>query len=457
MSSIINFIQILLAKFLFLLILALLFCCHAFYNKFPIVTSDSGAYINAGYINYLLEGRPMFYGYFLKFFSFKESLWNSVLVQSFILVFVLNKVIKICGINNTRSRFLLMTFIAFFTSASVVVSQLMADIATPIMLLCIIWILFEKKLILNIIAWILLTYSISCHNSNVVITLLIIVLLISLKILNSKKGELIKFSKIGLIVLAFVFATGMLVMSVYKDCGRVSLSKGGNVFMIAKLLDDGLLKQFLNQQCDRKYYPLCNHINNIPQDAIFFLWDYQNSPLYKDGNNMFSRSDEYSDILKDFFKSPKYLKKYIIVSLYNSVKQLCNFQYEKISSETKDSSPYVAISNFMDKDLSSFSNARQYQSGFSLNHFDLLFTIVIFASLIYLVQTYSFHSSNVLSVVVLILFSGVILNAITMGYFNGGVFGRLEARVIWFIPLAAIVHYMAMHSLSNPFANNNHS
>ena len=66
----------------------------ALYDNYPILNSDSGAYISSGFSLQPPIDRPLFYGLFIRLSSLGVSLWISVFFQCFILAYLLKQFIR---------------------------------------------------------------------------------------------------------------------------------------------------------------------------------------------------------------------------------------------------------------------------------------------------------------------------------------------------------------------------
>lgn len=72
-----------------LLLGAFILSIFALYNNFPIVTGDTGSYINSGFSLKTPIDRPIFYGLFLRVTSLGASIWMAIFAQSFIVAYVI--------------------------------------------------------------------------------------------------------------------------------------------------------------------------------------------------------------------------------------------------------------------------------------------------------------------------------------------------------------------------------
>ncbi len=105
--------------------LATIFLCFAaFNNKFPIVTGDSGLYMDMGFSKNVHQGHSFIYGLFLAHSSWHLTLWLPILTQGFFVAFLLSILFKFYFDNsNWRVYFIgFVLFLVFATTASYTIS-----------------------------------------------------------------------------------------------------------------------------------------------------------------------------------------------------------------------------------------------------------------------------------------------------------------------------------------------
>ena len=84
-------------------------------------------------------------------------------------------------------------------------------------------------------------------------------------------------------------------------------SKGSHIFIMAHLVETGVVDDYLKKNCSTNNYNLCKYQGEIPTDLI---WDYKNSPLhleYGKGDVWNDSKIEYQQIIWDILSTPKYL------------------------------------------------------------------------------------------------------------------------------------------------------
>ena len=126
--------QITVRNLLFYLTGAILILAYAIYNGYPIIYHDLSTYVANGFdINTPID-RPITYCLFVRVFSLNGlTLWTVVLMQSYIVSFLIFKLLRILfqGISSWIIL-LLILILSLFTGLSWTSSQVMPDIFTSV-------------------------------------------------------------------------------------------------------------------------------------------------------------------------------------------------------------------------------------------------------------------------------------------------------------------------------------
>ncbi|PWK64901.1 hypothetical protein LX99_05065 [Mucilaginibacter oryzae] len=427
----------------------------AFYNTSPLTfNADSAMYIESAHRRVIEPDRPILYGLFIKYFSFNTSLWLVIIAQSLIVSFVLQCYFNSFGPENNgrysaqkKSNVFLIVFcvlVSLCMGASFQVSWIMADIFTPISILLMGGILFFKNispLKLGVLS-IMLIFSASMHNSNFYICLSLIVIIAFTFLFKSirKQYSLLGFTfkRILLAFLLLVLSNVTLSTIQFFYGGEFKSSRGGVVFLMGNIVEMGIIDQYLNDQCGKKNYELCNYKDSIPNN---FLWDAR-SPIHKTGGWKGSEK-EYSVIIKDILTTPKYLKTFVFSSAVLTLKQFFVFETGEADKPWRRVS--LAVRNYYDNDFDSFITSKQSKQKLNFTSINFLQNVVFALCLfIYIIALSS--TSNVVEtrykLLAIYMILSIVINAWICGTFSG-VFPRYQSRVVWLMPLPIFLFVMA--------------
>lgn len=105
---------------------AIILCFTSFYNRFPLLTGNSGVYLNSAFGRDINNGSASVYGFFIAHSSWGFSLWLVVFCQALMLSLIIYYYFRYFSYSAMfRVYYLAFVFcIAFFTSASIAVSTI---------------------------------------------------------------------------------------------------------------------------------------------------------------------------------------------------------------------------------------------------------------------------------------------------------------------------------------------
>ncbi len=433
----------LLKKILFYLLAAITLLIPAFYNGYPLVYSDTGSYIQSGMDLVIPEHRTIMYGLFIRFFSFNFSFWLVVFAQSLIVSYVLWHITRVINKTISKRLFLIgLALLSWFTGLGWYTSQIMPDIFTVTAIGTLLLLALKKdyKIYQKVIFSFLLVFSINAHFSNYLISILTVLGLFVItrtKFIPKAKKELSFLLPTIIVTLSIV--TGSLVN--YAVGSTFKINQGSHVFLMGKMLDSGVLKSFLDDECKNDNYVLCHCKDSLPVTSRELLWN-PNSPLYQNGGWTGSEKP-FNDILFDIFTSPKHLALFTYNSILSSVTQL--FQNDVgsglVSNWYKDptSPPYAQIEKHFPFELNQYKQSRQngnlWDQGLDftfINYINNMF-LVISVGLLFYIFTFKNKRKSIDIHTQLIIFTfllGIVVNAIVVGSL-ANVYDRLQSRISW--------------------------
>jgi len=436
--------------FLYILIGGLILCFYAFYNKYPLVYSDTGTYIHSGFENIVPADRPIFYGLFIRHISLHATLWLVVLAQGLMVSYVIFHCIQFisCKKNKVLVFFFSILFLTLFTGISVNVSQIIPDIFTPISFLCLIILLYGKQKKTTIVCIsIIYIVSLLVHYSNLlvhVVLLIVIGLMMVYRKYRKRKVQIFNKPKailVGLLILVTIIIAPTLN---YSFEGKFRFSKGTHVFIMNHLLETGILEDYLNKNCDNKKFAICKYKDSLGWN---FMWD-EKSPLYKTGG-WEANTGEYNTIIKDILLNPKYFLIFFEKSIEYTFIQLFHFNMGDTPVLKEDSPPYEQIEWRYNNSLREYISSKQFQNELSFSTQNMFQRIIVFTSLFiifFLLYTKKLTLLHKNMLLMIILF--FIINAFVCSTFSG-ICDRYQSRIIWILPFIIIMFINEYYSLNN--------
>jgi hypothetical protein len=421
---------------------ALTLCYWAFHNNYPLVYSDTGSFIAAGSEKGWNSTR-VFYGLFIRHISMHETLFLVVFAQGLIVSSIIHFVFSRLSSSPYKIALSQITIIllTLFTGVSFHVSQIMADVFTSISILCMLCLLFIPDLnrVKLILIGLLFVFSNITHNTHsfiAIFTLSIIGILFFLL----RKRIVFNWKRYFLVFALSIVSWLILSTSNLIYHKKFEYSENAFMYRMSGLIEMGILQLYLEEHCNAKTYSLCNYIKDKPGIFYNFLWD-DNSPANQNGGWQAQR-EEYSRLMNDLFREPKYVKLFIIKSIEASFEQFFCFNSGETTAYLNDSAPYGAMDWHFHSDMRKYVNSKQNLKLLhfdTLNYFQLIFVFLSLGVLIICILT-NFLSPNLLQfrLIIYCLLTATWVNAYLCSTFSI-VGDRFQSRVIWLIPFFTIV------------------
>ena len=424
----------------------------AFHNGYPMVFSDSGTYISSGFEGKVPMDRPIVYGLFIRHASLAVTLWGPVLVQSFLLAWVLRLLLLPYFPERFTGKYLLLLAgCCMLTALPWYAGQLMPDIFTAIQIVVLAIVLTRKQLPWRLSALLGALFVLCClvHFSNLFIGVFTVLgVLAALAIWRVLRPQFPFWQRRSLLVGAWCLSAFILLPAINWVFERqFTLGKGGYTFIIGRMVDNGLLKMYLDDQCAAKNYRLCLYKDSLPENSRKFHWD-SSSPLYREGG-WGAPEAEYRAIVWGTLTSPKYLGLHLWKSVLGVPTQLMQ---NAIGSgmdygwyRSPESPPYQAIQRFFPHEFNEYRASRQcgnlWGQELDLKFFNNLNYWVLCATVLALIWFLFFDQSGTIApfLPLLAVFgAGVLANAFITSSL-GVIADRFSPRVIWLLTLWVLV------------------
>jgi hypothetical protein len=319
------------------------------------------------------------------------------------------------------------------TGLSWTVSQVMPDIFTAISAIIVV-ILIAGKLTMKeqALLYFLFLVSTAMHLSHISFNVALIAVLILIRLFNIKPTD-IKFSyNIPLILLGLTAVAFTTMLS--------ASAKSKHVFFMGAMVEHGILKIFLEENCTSNEFELCKYKDELPDRAFEFVWD-EESPVYKMGSWKGTKN-EFDKIIFATMTSPRYIGLHIKASLLATIEQLTKFRINDGNGVFSEGSlPYDRMKRYIPGELDQFSESKQMRNQFGftdrLNTF--FYTVIIITLILLLILIIFTPVFRKQFLVVLILFIvSIILNAWVSGTFANAI-DRLGCKMIWLLPFVTLI------------------
>ena len=243
---------------------ALMFAWPAIVNQYPIVFSDTHAFLVQAGQPRMVWDKPWTYGPFLLALHGGTTLWLPLAAQVLMVSHLLWLLAASFGQATGLRHLALGLVLAVGSAAPWFASLLMPDIFAPITVIALYLRAFPGALGIWQRRWVAVlgTAAIAFHLTHLVLAAsgLAVVLVLRWRALPRAVVPL------GVAV-AILVATNMV------GFGRLAVSPYGSVFALARLTADGLVAPVLAASCPASGWHLCDWRDRLPASSNAFLWD----------------------------------------------------------------------------------------------------------------------------------------------------------------------------------------
>ena len=294
----------------------------AIYNHYVLVFTDSELYINCGNEFSFTEDRSFVYGWFVGITSLHISLWYTIITQAVLFNFTCYAFVKRNLKEYTDIMYVaLVSFLSLFSSLAWDVCYIMPDVFSAISILLLAIIIQHKRLFTKSwFAWFALyLLSLQMHFSFMLfhclaVGIILLINLIALKNIKSISMSLILALFIGVLANIGVFSLEK------KALGAEGFSKVSHVFLMGKLVENGVLKSYLDAECKSKNYEICKYKDSLAPHNYSGNFLFHPSSAFQKTGAWSSPHDEYKSIIHDILFTPKYAWQYVKSIIIESTK-----------------------------------------------------------------------------------------------------------------------------------------
>jgi hypothetical protein len=230
---------------------ALMLVWPALLAGYPLVFSDTGAFLHQTLGPLMIWDKPWIYGPLMHLFHWRISLWPVVLVQGLMLSHLIWLLARSMGGGATPVRHLLLCgAVAALTAAPFSAALVMPDVLTPAVVICVVLLGFARGALTRAeVAWLSVLGAVGTgsHLSHlpVIAALLVVVL------------ALAGWRAAGRVAVPLAGAMALLLATNLAGHGRLSLSPYGATFLLARLVANGSAIRTIEARCPEPGWAMC--------------------------------------------------------------------------------------------------------------------------------------------------------------------------------------------------------
>ncbi len=431
-----------------ILFAAVVLAWPAFYNRYPLLYPDAISYMGDG----SNVARALFRQEFTDYYGFRSLIyslgilplhwhvtpWPIVAVNALLTSYVLWLLVHSLFSERRLFHFLAIVLVlSLFTGLGWLVGWIMPDIFGPLLYLSVFVLVFAterlsvgERVAMALIAW----WGIVSHATHLMLTLGLYPLLIIVLVLQgcSLRQSLRAVRLVAAILLVAVVA--QVALNAYLDQGA-TLNGNRPPYLLARVIADGPGRWYLQKHCGNSPLASCVLLKNASDDAEEFLWGEQGWVNVSPEEQKDLRREELTVVLGTLREYPREELRISAAHFWEQLLSYGVFSY--------DANAWIleSIDGSLPGQAGKYLRSRQAQGKLDEEFFSLVQDCAVIVSLI-LIGLWAIFGRRLrsrrlagLSVVVTYV---VLVNAAVTGNISN-VEDRYQARVIWLVPLLALV------------------
>jgi hypothetical protein len=243
----------------------------AFWNGYPLLQSDTGGYLARWYEGYLVPSRSTVFGLYLHYGE-HSYFWLNLAIQALATTWILQLTLRVFGLARPWQLLGVSLLLALTTALPWLASMLLTDIFAGLSVLSLfILVLHGGKVSRSEKAalFVFTAFAAATHSATMAVLLgLCCIGWIARPWLR----ERIPVSHLVQGTLTIAAGAMMLLSANFALSGQVAWTPGGFAIAFARMLQDGIVTQYLREHCAEQHFKLCPYRDALPETADDFLW-----------------------------------------------------------------------------------------------------------------------------------------------------------------------------------------
>ena len=247
----------------------------ALWNGYPLLQWDTGGYLARWYEGYLVPSRSTVFGLYLHFGE-DSSFWINLGTQALATLWILQLTLRVLGM--TRRLLAVSTALILTTALPWLASTLLTDIFAGLSVLSLFILILHGEKISTTEKLSLFAFTAFAAASHSATLAVLLGLCCAGWIVRPFLRARIAIGGLAQGSLTIVAGAAMLVAANFALSGQLAWTPGGYGVAFGRMLQDGIVAQYLRDHCPQQKLKLCPYRNELPATADQFLW----------GNSMFN-------------------------------------------------------------------------------------------------------------------------------------------------------------------------
>jgi len=244
----------------------------AAWNGFPLLQFDTGGYLAPWYDHDLHINRSVPYGLLLVAGQWSDF-WPVLILQSALTIWVLALTLRAHGLGQRPLLFLGVTAVlCLVTTLPWLTAILLTDIFAGLAVLALYLLLLRDEALTRaerIGLTALLTVSSATHSGTLAVLILLLAAAGAMWLIDRTRIPLARLARAAL---ALALGAAMVLAADLLVTGELAWTPGGPALSFGRMLQDGIVKRYLDDHCPDAGLKLCPYRATLPRDADDFFW-----------------------------------------------------------------------------------------------------------------------------------------------------------------------------------------
>lgn len=416
------------------------------WNGYPLLQYDTGGYLARWYEGYLVPSRSTSYGIYLHLGE-ASYFWLNLIAQAVAALWIVQAVLRMFGIGRPLQIAIIITVLSLTTALPVLTSLLLTDIFAGLAVLSLYLVIVHgaRFSTLETVMLVLFTaFAGSTHSATLGVML---GLWLAALLLRPWLGRRLPWRRLALGAVTIAGSAAMLLAANFALSGKFAWTPGGTGVAFGRMLQDGLVKRYLDDHCATEKLKLCPYRDALPATGDDFLWG---NSMFNDLGRFNGMDDEMAHIVR------RSLLAYPVQQFTAAAKATAS---QLVSVATGEGShnylahTYGIIERFLPRQVPALRAARQQHWEFDFSTINRVHIPVALASMLALLGILitaawrgTLDEIELLAATVTLALLG---NAVLCGVLSGP-HDRYGARMVWIATLVVLIAAMTRQARTSP-------
>jgi hypothetical protein len=417
------------------IVIPLFLISPALWNGYPLLQWDTGGYLARWYEGYLVPSRSTVFGIYLHIGE-HSGFWLNLGIQALSTFWILQLTLRVLDLAQPFRLLSISLLLILTTALPWLSSMLLTDIFAGLSVLSLFILVLhgEKISALERAALFGFTaFAAASHSATLGVLLGLCCLALAAKPLLRER---IRLSGTVQGLLAVVAGAVMLLSANFALSGQLAWTPGGYGVAFGRMLQDGIVAQYLRDHCPRERFKLCPYRNALPATADDFLW----------GGSMFDKlgrfaglNDEMAYIVTHSLADyPAWQTEAALAATAQQVAHVATGE----GTNNWDAHTYGIIARYIPSQVKAMRAAHQQRFGVDFAAVNRLHVPVALMSMVLVAAVFGYglwrRRSDDLTLLAATVCFALLGNAAICGVISGP-HDRYGARLVWIATFTALI------------------